>query len=416
MRRAVAFISSTVKDLAVVREHLRAELDAAGFDVRMSEDDSFPVSPGETSHDACLAVVRTADLFVLLVGKRYGGEYPGHNKSITWREWDEAMAAGLHPIVLIDKEVNEQVIACGQRREALWKAHPSLKLSEVDQRLATEFDGEPKWRRHLPGIQRFVDALRKGHADNWIHGSWDGQPESAWSIVRERVSTMFGSYRSGWCLRRAVQDDQAAQLRALGMVAGNVSEVLAAPTEKWAHARTEVLEAILDARAALFGLSADDRCSITLHCERRDAHGETCFVPVATARSHGVSPRGRVWARGQGHVGLTAEKGKVYIAPDLVQSDGWDYRSAQPDDHALDIQAHRSAVAMPLREGRWVFTVTTSRNNHFAQAEQSAVLTFQLLGRMIEPLLDWPSAPTPVVADSPIPEVDDVQVEARGSH
>lgn len=195
-RRPIAFISSTVKDLTDVREHLKERLTDAGFDVRMSEDDSFPVRPGATSHDACLHVVRTADLFVLLVGRRYGGEYPGHNKSITWREWDEAIEAGLHPFVLVEDCVNAWTQECARRRAKLHKEDGPQRLSASDARLSKVFADECAKRRwgtgrdarkrvgsafgrDLPYLQRFVDALRKGHADNWAHMAWDGSKEHA---------------------------------------------------------------------------------------------------------------------------------------------------------------------------------------------------------------------------------------------
>ena len=100
-QRLVVFISSTVEDLDGVRRALKDQLEARGVEVRLSEDADFPVEPGVSSHDACLRAVRTAHVFVLLVGSRFGGEYQGQNKSITWREWEEAMDARLLPVVLV---------------------------------------------------------------------------------------------------------------------------------------------------------------------------------------------------------------------------------------------------------------------------------------------------------------------------
>ena len=76
-QRLVVFISSTVEDLDGVRRALKDQLEARGVEVRLSEDADFPVEPGVSSHDACLRAVRTAHVFVLLVGSRFGGEYQG---------------------------------------------------------------------------------------------------------------------------------------------------------------------------------------------------------------------------------------------------------------------------------------------------------------------------------------------------
>lgn len=410
MRRAVAFISSTVKDLADVREHLRAELDAAGFDVRMSEDDSFPVSPGETSHDACLAVVRTADLFVLLVGKRYGGEYPGHNKSITWREWDEAMAAGLHPIVLIDKEVNEAAIACGSRRTKLRRDEATLKLSELDQRLAAEFGGKlPEWGRDLPGIQRFVDVLRKGHVDNWMHANWDGTGDHAWEIVRDRVSASLASYRRGWCMQRAVQDEQAARMASVARVMALVAQGIQIADGK-AGPRLRVLDRVLtacfDDRAALFGCVPGHSFSLTVH--QRVGEGEAvAYRPYKSRRTSDLRDATRCWRPGEGHVGRTALAKERTIAPDLEQSDGAvppvaaEVLEADPKStryEPSDTLFHRSAVSVPLGDPvGWVVTVTTSRCNHFAHASQPAVQAVEALAFALWVLLDPPRAEGPAV-------------------
>ena len=69
------FISSTVDDLKGIRKKLAKALEQRGRIVRCSEDPNFPVEPGMTSHDACLAVVRRCHAFVLLIGARFGGEY-----------------------------------------------------------------------------------------------------------------------------------------------------------------------------------------------------------------------------------------------------------------------------------------------------------------------------------------------------
>lgn len=395
-RRPIAFISSTVKDLTDVREHLKERLTDAGFDVRMSEDDGFPVEPGETSHDACLHVVRTADLFVLLVGRRYGGEYPGHNKSITWREWDEAIEAGLHPIVLVEGCVNAWVQECARRRAKLHKDDGPLRLSASDAKLSKLFAAECEKRRwgsgrdarrlageafgrDLPRLQRFVDELRKGHEDNWAHMTWDGSREHAWTIVAARVGSTFAAYRQKWLELRGAQRRHTERLEALRRCA----EFVAAYAAKGAFGQAEaphLLKTLLDDRQALFDVPPSAQFSLTLH-ER--INGE--LVPYASARTPGVRTPTRRWKLGEGHVGLCAQGEEILLAPDLVQTDGW-VPSGDDVDH--DRQNHRSAVAVPLGVPvRWTLTVTTSRVNHFSGDDAPCVLTVYTVARMIESLL-----------------------------
>lgn len=397
-RKPIAFISSTVKDLAEVRAHLKERLSDAGFEVRLSEDDGFPVEPGTTSHDACLEVVRTADLFVLLVGRRYGGEYPGHNKSITWREWDEALEVGLHPIVLVEGCVNVMVQACARRRAELQESDPALRLSEADTKLADEFKtscATQPWvggrdagasmgkafGKDLPHLQRFVDELRKGHEDNWAHMSWDGTSEEAWTIVASRVGSTFWAYRQKWRDFRGAQRRHTERLEALRRCAESVAEY--ARGEFTQPLAENLLRALLDDRQALFDAPPSAQFSLTLH--QRQGKRRVEFVPWASARTPGVRAPTRRWKLGEGHVGLCAAGGNNLLAPDLVQSDGW---VSQGDDVPHDRENHRSAVAVPLGEPAvWTLTVTTSRVNHFASDDAPSVLTVYTVARMIQTLL-----------------------------
>lgn len=397
-RRPIAFISSTVKDLTDVREHLKERLTDAGFDVRMSEDDGFPVEPGATSHDACLHVVRTADLFVLLVGRRYGGEYPGHNKSITWREWDEAIEAGLHPIVLVEECVNAWAQKCSKRREALLREAGAGRLSAVDARLAEEFGttlSRARWgvgpdrrkrvpaafARDLPRIQRFVDELRKGHEDNWAHMGWSGAKEHAWQIVSSRVGAAFAAYRQKWQELRLTQRRHAERLEALRRCAESLA-VYAGGTPFSGADADALLGDLLNDRQALFEVPTNAHLSLTLHQRMGDE-----LVRFAGARTKRRQPRAppRRWALGEGHVGLCASSGQILLAPDLVHSDGW-IALGETVEH--DREHHRSAVAVPLCSPvRWTLTVTTSRVNHFARDDEPSVLTVYTIARMIQTLL-----------------------------
>src|SRR5688500_14171218 len=131
-QRLVVFISSTVEDLDAVRRELRDALERREIEVRLSDEPDFPVEPGVTSHDACLRAVRSSHVFVLLVGQRFGGEYQGQNKSITWREWEEAIHAGILPIVLVRKDANDLAKQVFQRRRELVRANKDRSVVEID--------------------------------------------------------------------------------------------------------------------------------------------------------------------------------------------------------------------------------------------------------------------------------------------
>jgi hypothetical protein len=97
------FVSSTCYDLAQLRTNLRDFSEAVGFEPVLSELDSFPVNPSQSAIQNCLEVVRTrADLFVLVVGGRYGSMNDA-GKSITNLEYLEASARGFNTSSLASK-------------------------------------------------------------------------------------------------------------------------------------------------------------------------------------------------------------------------------------------------------------------------------------------------------------------------
>src|SRR5262249_10164993 len=143
--RLTVFVSSTVRDFAPLRRDLREWLRRRTIDVRESEDPEFPVDPALHSSDARLRAIEGCHLYILLVAWRSGGLYRGTTQSVTWREYDEARSLGIPVVACVLKDVAGEL---GRR---------PLGGPRVD-----------------PGIGRFVDALRRGERDNWVHLDWDG--------------------------------------------------------------------------------------------------------------------------------------------------------------------------------------------------------------------------------------------------
>ena len=109
--RLTVFVSSTVRDFGPVRRDLKAWLEARAINARLSEHNDFPVARGVHSHDSCLAAIAGCNLYVLLVGERYGGRYKGTPKSITWREYDEAYEHQIPMVALVLKSAGQSAAA-----------------------------------------------------------------------------------------------------------------------------------------------------------------------------------------------------------------------------------------------------------------------------------------------------------------
>lgn len=105
-KKPTAFVSSTCYDLGQIRNDIRAFfIDQLGYDVLLSEYDSFPLDPNISAVDNCLrAVDERADIFVLIVGCRYGSvTETGH--SVTNLEYLRAKSKGIPIYAFVDKKI-----------------------------------------------------------------------------------------------------------------------------------------------------------------------------------------------------------------------------------------------------------------------------------------------------------------------
>ena len=122
--KPVVFVSSTCYDLSQVREDLKDFIsDDYGFEPMLSEFDSFPIDPCIGTFENCLSHVDNyADIFVLVVGNRYG-YVTESGKSITNLEYLHAKAKGLPIFVFVSKQMYNTL--------PLWRANKNGDFSSV---------------------------------------------------------------------------------------------------------------------------------------------------------------------------------------------------------------------------------------------------------------------------------------------
>lgn len=153
------FVSSTCYDLAQLRADVKDFADELGLEPILSELDSFPVNPSQTTVQNCLDAVRKkADLFLLIVGNRYGSMNDS-GKSITNLEYIEASARGIPRYVFVKSEILTVL--------PIWKANPLGDFtSSVDTPKLFEFvsslrDKGEVWVFPFNSAQDIVRTLRK---------------------------------------------------------------------------------------------------------------------------------------------------------------------------------------------------------------------------------------------------------------
>lgn len=122
--KPVVFVSSTCYDLSQVREDLKDFIsDDYGFEPMLSEFNSFPIDPCIGTFENCLSNVDNyADIFVLVVGNRYG-YVTESGKSITNLEYFHAKAKGIPIFVFVSKQMYNTL--------PLWRANKNGDFSSV---------------------------------------------------------------------------------------------------------------------------------------------------------------------------------------------------------------------------------------------------------------------------------------------
>jgi hypothetical protein len=130
------FVSSTFRDLAAHRERLRLALRKSIFEVSGMED--FPAQDAPPL-DVALEALGNCDVYVGIIGTRYGASPPGQDKSYTELEYDRASEQGLYRIILVSEaepqpgeEDPERMAAQVAFRTRLMETHMVDRFSNPD--------------------------------------------------------------------------------------------------------------------------------------------------------------------------------------------------------------------------------------------------------------------------------------------
>ncbi len=102
------FISSTCYDLKYIRENLKFFIKNLGYEPVLSEEGAIFYDPKLHVQDACLQEVQSCHLFVLIIGGRYGANFKDTERSITNKEFLEAVKHKIPIFALVEQKVYEQ--------------------------------------------------------------------------------------------------------------------------------------------------------------------------------------------------------------------------------------------------------------------------------------------------------------------
>lgn len=192
------FVSSTCYDFGPIRAELKDFLETLGLTPVMSEAIGFPITPEVDTVTNCVNAVRDkADIFILIVGDRYGSETPSGD-SVTMLEYREAKSLRLPVYVFLLDKMNTLL--------RIWEKNVGVKLEGMvdnpkvfefikqlkheDSRWVFEFSAAGDIKTQLRGClgQLFSEALiaRKRLADAVLPTTLQNIGPTALKLVLER--------------------------------------------------------------------------------------------------------------------------------------------------------------------------------------------------------------------------------------
>lgn len=137
MARPRVFISSTYYDLKHVRASLEVFVESLGFDAVLFEKGDIAFHPDQALDESCYREAKAADIFVLIVGGRYGSpasvDVPTEDEphrlydSVTRREFDAAQDSQVPTFVLVDGQVHAEYSTFRKNR-----SNATVKYAHVD--------------------------------------------------------------------------------------------------------------------------------------------------------------------------------------------------------------------------------------------------------------------------------------------
>tara|TARA_B110000211_G_scaffold85725_1_gene100621 strand:+ start:438 stop:1469 length:1032 start_codon:yes stop_codon:yes gene_type:complete len=151
------FISSTCFDLSEVREQLSRFISNYGFEPVLSEHGDVFYHPDLHTHEACVHEVTNCQLFILIVGGRFGGEYiSDRSKSITNAEYDAAKKHDIPVFTYVRSEVLSNHHIYQENKNKPFAA--DIDYPAIDK------------QKYAVDIFNFIDQVRRSPINNALEG------------------------------------------------------------------------------------------------------------------------------------------------------------------------------------------------------------------------------------------------------
>lgn len=177
MSRPRIFVSSTYYDLKHIRSSLENFIDSLGFESILSEKGQIAYSPEIPLDESCYREVGNADIFIIIIGGRYGSEKSGSKEkkdkqffdrydSITKQEYKSAVNRNVPTYILIDKSVNSEfeIFLKNKNNESINYVHvDSVNIFHLIEDILSQPKNNP-----VHHFDRYADI------ETWLKEQWAG--------------------------------------------------------------------------------------------------------------------------------------------------------------------------------------------------------------------------------------------------
>jgi cell division protein FtsB len=177
MPRPRIFVSSTYYDLKHIRASLDLFIDSLGYDPILSEKGDIAYTHDRPLDESCYREAENSDIFVLIVGGRYGseasssatsirGDFYERYESITKKEFESAISRDIPAYILIERSVYSEYrtfLKNKGRRDVIYAHADSVNIFRF-------IDGILSLPRNNP-IQSFE---KFEEIESWLRDQWAG--------------------------------------------------------------------------------------------------------------------------------------------------------------------------------------------------------------------------------------------------
>ncbi|GAI87648.1 unnamed protein product, partial [marine sediment metagenome] len=165
------FISSTCYDLKYIRKNLKYFTQTLGYDPVLSEEGSVYYDPQRDTQDSCLAELPSCQLFVLIIGGRFGEAYKDTKASITNAEYREAVKLKIPVFALVDSSVHSDYSVYKTNKDNLDIDEAKIVYPSVDSTKIFDFIEEVRTNSVNNALNPFNDF---SDIESYLRQQWAG--------------------------------------------------------------------------------------------------------------------------------------------------------------------------------------------------------------------------------------------------